>query len=404
MKIRTFKTKKSKKFFFSFLSDKGTTLLKSIPFDQKAERDEAKRAVLDDFSNQKGIERHHEAGKHFMKVNLKNNTILNSEAYKDASARDKDITSIYNASKKLIAKEAEMNDQIEQPVQAYQTDGRSDDYKKLGFYEAQHGPKAQGINAFYDEASKEHYFSYVVNGQSVLISEGYNSADGQKSGINSVESNLNVPERYDRQQHKNGKFFFNLKAANNQKIATSRWFDSEKDLNKAISTLTQAKVATRAVPTTNEKVKPDQKNQNVHSQPVPSAKDATAFAKAETNTNSDVSYNGPVKKEYLSTAFYGGQTGFNKFEVRGFHYFSLVDQKGEVILMSQAYSNKSDRNGGIESVKESAVKQDRWQSMDEDGKQHFVLRSNKNQILCKTCSQQKSKDLKQLKKWVDSVL
>ena len=129
-------------------------------------------------------------------------------------------------------------------MQAYQTDGRSDDYKKLGFYEAQHGPKAQGINAFYDEASKEHYFSYVVNGQSVLISEGYNSADGQKSGINSVESNLNVPERYDRQQHKNGKFFFNLKAANNQKIATSRWFDSEKDLNKAISTLTQAKVAT----------------------------------------------------------------------------------------------------------------------------------------------------------------
>lgn len=413
MKIRTFKTKKSKKFFFSFLNDKGNTLLKSIPFDQKTDRDEAKRKVLNDLSNQKGIEKLQESGQHFMQVNFNNNTILKSEAYKDAALRDKDLMSIYNASKKLIAKEAELNDTIEQADQAYKTDGRSDDYKKLNFYEAHVGAGTQGFSAFYDEASKEHYFSYVVDGQSLLISEGYKSASSQKSGMDSVESNRTNPERYDRQQHKNGKFFFNLKSANNQNIATSCWFDSEKDLNKAISSLSQAKAPNRDAVKTSPTNGGSKKGQNFKPQVVSSGNDQVAFAEAGKNVKSNTNASnkkqvsqqrGPVKNEYLSTAFYGGQTGFNKFEVRGFHYFSLVDQKGEVILMSQAYATKADRNSAIESVKENAPKQDRWQSMDENGLQHFVLRTENNQIISKTCSQQNKKDVKQLKKWVDSVM
>jgi len=71
-----------------------------------------------------------------------------------------------------------------------------------------------------------------------FISEGYKSDSSRDNGVNSVTKNMTNRDRYQRQQHPNGKHFFNLRAGNNQEIATSIWFDSEAEMNRIIGILT----------------------------------------------------------------------------------------------------------------------------------------------------------------------
>ena len=257
MRIRTFKTKKSKKFFFSFLADNGDVIIKSIPFDSKEERDLAKRSTLKDFSNNKNILTFREGADFFIKSDYKGKTILNSEAYNNANTRDTAAKMLHELSAKLLQEEIEAEDQIEKNTNAYKTDGKNDDYKPLGFYEKNKGNVKAGFSSFFDEASSEHYFSFLSKGQVLLLSEGYKTDKSRDNGINSVKKNMPLAQRYDRQQHQNGKYFFNLKAGNNQEIATSRWFDSEDAMNDTISDLLSGGVVTSLSSSADEKTSND---------------------------------------------------------------------------------------------------------------------------------------------------
>lgn len=64
------------------------------------------------------------------------------------------------------------------------------------------------------------------NGQVILTSEGYSSKANCQSGIDSVKTNSQIDERFDRKTASNGKPYFNLKASNGQVIGMSEMYES----------------------------------------------------------------------------------------------------------------------------------------------------------------------------------
>lgn len=64
------------------------------------------------------------------------------------------------------------------------------------------------------------------NGQVILASEGYTTKAACLNGIESVKKNAADDGRYDRLEAKNGKPYFNLKAANGQIIGSSEMYES----------------------------------------------------------------------------------------------------------------------------------------------------------------------------------
>ncbi len=75
------------------------------------------------------------------------------------------------------------------------------------------------------------------NGEIILTSEGYTSKASCHNGIESVKKNATDEKRYDLNTAKNGKFYFNLKAANGQIIGTSEMYDSEAGRKNGIASV-----------------------------------------------------------------------------------------------------------------------------------------------------------------------
>lgn len=62
------------------------------------------------------------------------------------------------------------------------------------------------------------------NAETILRSEQYESRASAENGIASVQKNAADDARYDRKEASNGKFYFNLKAANHQVIGSSQMY------------------------------------------------------------------------------------------------------------------------------------------------------------------------------------
>ena len=65
------------------------------------------------------------------------------------------------------------------------------------------------------------------NGQVILTSQGYSSKSGCENGIESVRKNSQNDSAFERNESKNEKFYFNLKAANGQIIGSSEMYESK---------------------------------------------------------------------------------------------------------------------------------------------------------------------------------
>ena len=71
-----------------------------------------------------------------------------------------------------------------------------------------------------------HFVLKAANGQVILQSETYVAKDSATTGIQSVRANCGNDRNYQRQDSANGKYYFNLKAANSQVIGTSQVYSS----------------------------------------------------------------------------------------------------------------------------------------------------------------------------------
>ena len=79
----------------------------------------------------------------------------------------------------------------------------------------------------YKDTSDEYRFRLKAgNGEIILVSEGYENKGGAENGIDSVKTNSPIDARYERKMSTNNKYFFNLRAANNQVIGTSEMYET----------------------------------------------------------------------------------------------------------------------------------------------------------------------------------
>jgi uncharacterized protein YegP (UPF0339 family) len=88
--------------------------------------------------------------------------------------------------------------------------------------------------------SSDGQFRFVLkagNAEIILTSELYKSKSSAEKGIGSVRANCALDERYERKTAVDGKFHFNLKAANHQVVGTSQMYASEKSLEVGIASV-----------------------------------------------------------------------------------------------------------------------------------------------------------------------
>ncbi len=76
--------------------------------------------------------------------------------------------------------------------------------------------------------NNQYYFNLTAeNNEIILTSETYLSKDGAKGGIQSVRQNSPNDSRYARLTSSDGKFYFLLRAANNETIGRSETYNSQ---------------------------------------------------------------------------------------------------------------------------------------------------------------------------------
>lgn len=83
-------------------------------------------------------------------------------------------------------------------------------------------------------------FRFVLkagNAETILTSEHYKAKNSALNGIASVQANCTNDARYERKTASNGKFHFNLKAANHEVIGTSQMYSSESARDNGIESV-----------------------------------------------------------------------------------------------------------------------------------------------------------------------
>lgn len=77
------------------------------------------------------------------------------------------------------------------------------------------------------------------NAETILTSELYQARASAENGIASVQKNCGADDRYERLTAKNGKEYFNLKAANHQIIGTSQMYATAQSRDGGIASVKQ---------------------------------------------------------------------------------------------------------------------------------------------------------------------
>lgn len=82
-----------------------------------------------------------------------------------------------------------------------------------------------------------HFILKAGNHETILTSESYTQKNSAENGIKSVQKNCRTDKQYDKKTSSNGKWYFNLKAANHQIIGTSQMYSSEAACDKGIASV-----------------------------------------------------------------------------------------------------------------------------------------------------------------------
>ena len=84
------------------------------------------------------------------------------------------------------------------------------------------------MSGWYELSSNDKgQYSFVLkagNAETILRSEQYETKASAENGIASVQKNSPSEERFERKDASDGRFYFNLKAANHQIIGTSQMY------------------------------------------------------------------------------------------------------------------------------------------------------------------------------------
>lgn len=93
-------------------------------------------------------------------------------------------------------------------------------------------------------ANNDYQFNLKAgNHQVILTSEGYSTLDACKNGVESVKKNALDDNQFERNESKNGKAYFNLKASNGQIIGKSEMYESKAAMENGIESVKKNVVA-----------------------------------------------------------------------------------------------------------------------------------------------------------------
>lgn len=91
---------------------------------------------------------------------------------------------------------------------------------------------------FQSEKNQEWYFNLKAgNHETILQSEGYKAKTSAENGIASVQKNSPEDARFERKQNEKGHFWFLLKATNGQTIGMSEMYNSAAGRDKGIESV-----------------------------------------------------------------------------------------------------------------------------------------------------------------------
>ncbi|MFT7450397.1 MAG: hypothetical protein ACI9VN_001114 [Patescibacteria group bacterium] len=371
MRYRAFRTKKDNQFYFQFMTDGGDAVLKSQAYSSKADCFTGIRSVIDNAGNAD----HYEAvpgddGAFAFKLKAGNNVeiarsvgyVTEDEVNNMIALCQKEIpisnSGVTTETPKAAVTKSSMTSSSSGSSSGGSGSKRGDDYRPLAFYQENISGVENGFDTCTD--SDEWYFTYNMNGQVILISEGYNAEAGRDNGIESVKKNMGNADRYKKGVHTNGKHFFGLRAGNHQEIATSRWCADEAEADLTIQALTTGNAS------------------------------LLAPAKAK----SMAANTGHKMDEYLGCDAYAGPEGFTSFEKDGEFYFGYNDANGQTLLRSQGYKSEAARNNGIASVKKNGPIHERWKMGDDNGQWYYALKAGNHQEIARSCNYATEKEMK----------
>ncbi len=97
------------------------------------------------------------------------------------------------------------------------------------------------MSGWYELSSNDKgQYSFVLkagNAETILRSEQYETKASAENGIASVQKNSPSEERFERKDASDGRFYFNLKAANHQIIGTSQMYKASAGRDNGIASV-----------------------------------------------------------------------------------------------------------------------------------------------------------------------
>jgi len=125
-----------------------------------------------------------------------------------------------------------------QPDDAQQNDTASEELVS----KSAHFETFQGMDGQY-------YFDLVAdNGQNVLRSEGYETTEGAANGIAAVVANGVDSHSFEVSEAKDGEYYFNLVAGNNEIVGTSQMYSTKSNATRGANTVRSLVLRTGAAP------------------------------------------------------------------------------------------------------------------------------------------------------------
>src|SRR5690606_1850769 len=88
-----------------------------------------------------------------------------------------------------------------------------------------------------DKAGKHRFNLKASNGQVILSSQGYTTKSACENGIESVKTNSQKDDLFERLEASNGSPYFNLKATNGQVIGSSEMYSSNSAMENGIESV-----------------------------------------------------------------------------------------------------------------------------------------------------------------------
>ncbi|WP_422082227.1 YegP family protein [Ulvibacterium sp.] len=88
-----------------------------------------------------------------------------------------------------------------------------------------------------DKAGKFRFNLKADNGQVILSSEAYETKASCENGIESVKKNSGDDAKYEKNEAKDGRVYFNLKASNGQVIGTSQMYKQDSGFSNGIASV-----------------------------------------------------------------------------------------------------------------------------------------------------------------------